>query len=294
MTNDLRVLKAMADPTRLRLLAILDNEELSVNELVRVLGMGQSRISRHLALLKDAGLVTVRRDGTWSFYSIPETVGESGYMNSFRESSDYKSALAGDGPRIRQVIKDRADSSQQYFDKIAEDWDDIRSEYYGLQVRNRALAGLIPNDWTVADIGCGTGFLLLALAPLVKKAIGVDNSVEMIRVARRNAAQRNIKNIDFVQSDMDNIKIKDGSLDGLTASMVLHHAPDPVATIKEWARVLKPGGKVSIVELENHEHDWLRDEMADVWLGFDPKQISTIFRSAGFEKIKVEKVDDEC
>jgi ubiquinone/menaquinone biosynthesis C-methylase UbiE len=294
MADLLRILKAMADPTRLRLLAILDTEELSVNELVRILGMGQSRISRHLAVLKDAGLLHQRREGTWSYYSIPSTVDGKGVLMAFRQSASYKTTIDGDGPRIRKVLQDRTTESLSYHEKVAEDWDDIRAEYFGLRVRNRALAGLVPSDWTVADIGCGTGFMLLAMAPLVKKAIGIDNSAEMLRVAKRKARDRGLKNIDFIKSDMNKIPLKDCVLDGLTASMVLHHSPDPAETAKEWGRVVKPGGKISIVEMEKHEHEWLRDEMADIWLGFEPKELRGYFRSGGFEQIRVEKAEEEC
>ncbi len=294
MPDLLRVLKAMADPTRLRLLTILDTEELSVNEMVRIMGMGQSRISRHLAVLKDAGLLEQRREGTWSYYSIPSTVEAREVLQAYRDDSLYKRTLVGDGPRIRKVLKDRQDQSLQYFEKVAEDWDDIRHEYFGLRVRNRALAGLIPSNWVVADIGCGTGFLLLAMAPLVKKAIGVDISSEMLRVARRKARERGMKNIDFIQAGMDEIHLKDAILDGLTASMVLHHSPDPLKTAKEWARIVKPGGKISIVDMEKHEHEWLREEMADVWLGFDAKELKSFFKKAGFENIHVETVLEEC
>jgi ArsR family transcriptional regulator len=192
------------------------------------------------------------------------------------------------------VLEDRRRQTRQYFDGIAEDWDDIRADYFGLRVRNRALAGLIPPNWTVADIGCGTGFLLLALAPLVKKAIGIDNSAEMLRVARRNASRRNLRNIEFIQAEMDDLPLKNATLDGLTASMVLHHADDPAKVAKEWARVSRPGGNVSIVELAKHGHEWLRDQMKDVWLGFDEKELAGFFKSAGFERIRVELADDEC
>jgi ubiquinone/menaquinone biosynthesis C-methylase UbiE len=294
MADLLRVLKAMADPTRLRLLTLLDTEELSVNEMVRIMGMGQSRISRHLAVLKDAGLLEQRREGTWSYYSIPSTVEAKEVLQAFREDSFYKSTLEGDGPRIKKVLEDRQDESLQYFEKVAEDWDDIRAEYFGLRVRNRALAGLIPSSWTVADIGCGTGFLLLAVAPLVKKAIGIDVSSEMLRVARRKARERGLKNIDFIQCPMDEILLKDAVLDGLTASMVLHHSSDPEKAIKEWARITKPGGKISVVELEKHEHEWLRDEMADVWLGFGEKELKDLLKKAGFTNIHAEKTLEEC
>jgi len=294
MADLLRILKAMADPTRLRLLAILDTEELSVNELVWIMGMGQSRISRHLAVLKDAGLLAQRREGTWSYYSIPSTVEDRGLLQTFRDSATYRNAIDGDSPRIKKVLEDRRAQSLHFFEKVAEDWDDIRAEYFGLRVRNRALAGLVPSKWTVADVGCGTGFLLLAVAPLVKKAIGIDNSPEMLRVARRKAKERGLKNIEFVQADMDAVPLEDGTLDGLTASMVLHHASDPAKTAKEWARLITPGGKISVVELERHQYEWLREEMADVWLGFDPKELKSYFKNAGFDDIRVEKVEEEC
>jgi ArsR family transcriptional regulator len=283
----------MGDPTRMRLLVILDTEELSVNELVRILGMGQSRISRHLAVMKDAGLLQQRREGTWSYYSIPADVENHGFLQAFRESEEYKSIFTGEAPRIRRALEDRHDGEQQFYDKIAEDWDDIRADYFGLRVRNRALAGLIPSDWVVADVGCGTGFLLLALAPIVKKVIGIDKSEEMLRVATRKAKQRGIKNIELVHAELDDIPLKDGSLDGLTAGIVLHHAKDPAKAAKEWARVVRAGGKISVVEFEKHHHEWLRDEMSDVWLGFDSKELAGFFRNAGFEKVKVEPVVEE-
>jgi ubiquinone/menaquinone biosynthesis C-methylase UbiE len=293
MAEILPMMRAMGDPTRFRLLVILDNEELSVNEMVRILGMGQSRISRHLAIMKEAGLLQQRREGTWSYYSIPADVENHEFLQAFRDSSDYKKILEGEGPRIRRIIEDRRDRTDQFYDKIAEDWGDIRAEYFGLRVRNRAIAGLIPSDWIVADIGSGTGLLLLALAPLVKKAIGIDKSEEMLRVARRNANQRGLKNIDLIHAELDSLPLKDAYLDGLTASIVLHHAADPEKAAKEWARVLKPGGKISIVELEKHQHEWLKDDMSDVWLGFDTKDLIGFFKSAGFEKVKVEPVVDE-
>jgi ArsR family transcriptional regulator len=293
MADILPMMRAMGDPTRLRLLVILDTDELSVNELVRILGMGQSRISRHLAIMKEAGLLQQRREGTWSYYSIPADVENHEFLKAFRDSPDYKRILDGESPRIRRVLQDRHDHVEQFYDKIAEDWGDIRAEYFGLRVRNRAIAGLLPSDWVVADIGSGTGLLLLALAPLVKKAIGVDKSEEMLRVARRNATQRGLKNIDLVKAELDDLPMKDGSLDGLTASIVLHHAVDPEKAAKEWARVVRPGGKISIVELEKHELEWLKDDMDDVWLGFDSKELAGFFKSAGFEKVKVEPVVDE-
>lgn len=293
MGDILNIMKAMADPTRMRLLAILDKEELTVNELVRILNMGQSRISRHLAILKEAGLLQHRREGTSSYYSIPPNLDDHGLIQTFRDSPLYKSSLAGDGPRIKRVLQSRGSESTTYFDRVAESWDDIRAEYFGLRVRYRALAGLIPPDWVVADIGCGTGYLLLALAPLVKKAIGIDNSQEMLRVAHRNASHRGIENIEFVLAEMDDLPLRDSILDGLTASIVLHHAADPEKAVREWARVVRPGGKVSIVELAKHQYDWFREEMADVWLGFDEKELAQLFRNAGFEKIKVEPVIDE-
>ena len=293
MADILSMLKAMGDPSRMRLLVILDAEELSVNELVRVMGMGQSRISRHLAIMKEAGLLALRREGTWSYYSVPADVQNSSLLQAFRESPEYKSIREGEEPRIRRVLQARTGMAEHFFDKIAENWDDIRAEYFGLRVRNRALAGLIPSDWVVADIGCGTGFLLLALAPLVKKAIGIDKSKEMLRVAKRNASQRGLKNVELINAEMDNLPLKDGTLDGLTASIVLHHAADPEKVATEWARVVRPGGKISIVELEKHEHEWLKDDMADVWLGFDAKELAGFFKSAGFEKLKVEPVVEE-
>ena len=171
-------------------------------------------------------------------------------------------------------------SSQDYFASVASQWDDIRAGYFTDQMRDAAIlkAGL-PEAALVADIGTGTGFVAAGLAPRVGRVFGFDASAEMLTVARRNLAA--FPNVRLRQSSGDAIQLPDGLLDGVFANMYLHHAPDPMKAIAEMARLLKPGGVLCITDLDMHDHEWQRDQMADLWLGFDRQQIRDWFAQVG-------------
>lgn len=184
-------------------------------------------------------------------------------------------------------------ASRDYFAAKADQWDDLRSTYFNLEVREKAIrkAYLRPEMW-VADVGAGTGFLSVELAKLVERVYLLDASPEMLAVARKNLSA--FKNVIFHQAEGLSLSLPDGSLDAVFANMYLHHCPDPLAAIKEMARLLKPGGRLVITDLQAHEHTWMQTEMADVWLGFERAQIQQWLQQAGLVNILVEFSGETC
>jgi ubiquinone/menaquinone biosynthesis C-methylase UbiE len=185
------------------------------------------------------------------------------------------------------------DASREYFQKNASDWDNLRSGYFQEAVRNAAVArAYLRPEFKAADIGAGTGFMAAALAPLVEVVYVVDGSAEMLEVARRNLAGFN--NITYLRSDGLSIDLPDGSLDAIFANMYLHHCPDPLTAIREMTRLLRPGGRLIITDSDTHPYEWMRAEMADVWLGFDREQIRTWYHEAGLVNIIVDNTGETC
>jgi len=184
-------------------------------------------------------------------------------------------------------------NSNEYFAQVAGQWDEIRAEYFTEHMRNAAFAKVnLPPDAVVADVGAGTGFVALGLAPKVAKVFGFDASPEMLDVAHRNLAT--FPNVELRQSPGDRLPVPDGALDAAFANMYLHHAPDPASAIKELARTLKPGGALCITDLDTHDHEWQREQMAELWLGFERDDIRSWFASAGLKDIDVDCAEGTC
>lgn len=185
------------------------------------------------------------------------------------------------------------DRVKSYFGEVARDWDRMRQSYFTEEVRNAAIARAgIDRDSVVADVGTGTGFMLVGIAPLVGKAYGFDNSTEMLEVARANL--RGLDNVELRTSEGTSLPLPANALHAVFANMYLHHAPDPARAIAEMARVLKPGGRLVITDLDQHPHEWMRDEMADLWLGFDRRQVEAWYLAAGLIEVKVECAESSC
>lgn len=184
-------------------------------------------------------------------------------------------------------------SAQTYFASVAGQWDEIRSGYFTEHMRDSAIArAALPENAVVADIGTGTGFVAAGLASKAAKVYGFDASAEMLEVARRNLA--GFGNIELQQAPGDSIPLPDASLDGVFANMYLHHAPDPAAAIREMARLLKPGGVLCITDLDTHDHEWQREQMADLWLGFERDDLRRWFAEAGLTQIDVDCAEGTC
>ena len=183
--------------------------------------------------------------------------------------------------------------SNSYFAAIADQWDEIRAGYFTEHMRDAAIAKAnLPADAVVADVGTGTGFVALGLASQALKVIGFDASPEMLAAARLNLAT--VSNVEFREAAGDQLPVPDGTFDGVFANMYLHHAPDPANAIKELTRVLKPNGVLCITDLDPHDHEWQREQMADLWLGFERDAIRQWYADAGLTEIDVDCAEGTC
>ena len=284
------VFKALSDPTRLRLLRVLDGAELNVNELVEILELPQPTVSRHLGVLLRAGLVARRRDGMWTFYSASVASGEladrglgPALRAQLREHPDEREDLI----RLEACLASRIQRSRDFYARVAPTWDRLRA---GLDVEGLhalALGGLLPGDLDLVDAGTGTGALLPVLAPAARRLFGIDHSPEMLSEARRLLSPELAGQVVLVRADLAALPFADSSVDGVCSVFALHHAPRPAAVISEFARVVRPGGRVVVGDLAQHGEEWMRDELAHLWLGFPTDRIRDWFSAAGIEAIQI-------
>ena len=273
--------KAQADVTRIRLLNLLLHHELNVNEIVMVMGMGQPRISRHLKILTDCGLLKSRRDGLWVFYSASKD-GRGGNFNEF-----YYKFIAGDSElnsdyaAMKGVLEEGSRERTRFFDSIASNWDDIKQSIFGdLNISSEILERIKQCD-VAADLGCGTGELLPYMKQKAKRVIGVDKSPKMLEEAEHRLAS-NGRGIELRIGEIEHLPMRDGEADTAVINMVLHHLPSPDAGIHEAGRVLKSGGSLIIVDLEKHQNEEMRKNYEHRWLGFTRKNIERWLGAGGF------------
>ena len=279
---------ALADATRCRMLWLLDRHELTVSELCTVLQLPQSTVSRHLRLLSDAGWVTSRRDGTSRYYamSLDGPAGPRAQIwDLTRTQVSGRAGADQDARRLARVLSGRREASQQFFATSAGQWDRLREDLFGRDFVPVALLGLLPSAWIVGDLGCGTGALLPVLAPHVARAIGVDASGEMLAAARDRV--KDLANVEVRQGALESLPLADASLDAVTLMLVLHHLPAPADALAEAARVLKPGGRLLIVDMTSHDREEYRQRMGHVWLGFSDDQVQRYLAQAGFAGVKI-------
>ena len=281
-------MSALADPTRCRILLLLEQHELTVSELCAVLQLPQSSVSRHLKTLADDDWVVSRRDGTSRFYIMPLDDLDSGASRLWpliREQVAGTAAAGQDGQRLRGVLARRRAKSQEFFASAATGWDRLRTTLFGDTFYLWAMVGLVDPSLTAGDLGCGTGQLTEVLAPHVHRMIAVDASSEMLDAARERVAQ--LPNVDVRQGELEALPIQAGELDAALLSLVLHYSPDPARALTEVARVLQPGGRVLIVDMLPHDHEEYQQQMGHVWLGFSEKQISRFLTGAGFGNVLI-------
>lgn len=279
---------ALADPTRCRMLWLLDQQELTVSELCAVLQLPQSTVSRHLKTLSEAGWVQSRRDGTSRYYSLALDGADGPRARIWELTREQLAGGAGqaqDARRLARVLSHRSETSKQFFATAAGQWDRVRQDLFGDDLSLRALAGLLPSDWVVGDLGCGTGVNAAVLAPFVRAVIGVDGSAEMLGAARTRLA--GCGNVDLRQGALEELPIETGALQAATLILVLHHLPAPARVLAEAARVLEPGGRLLIVDMAPHDREEYRREMGHVWLGFGEDQMRRLLAQAGFTNIRV-------
>ena len=281
-------MSALADPTRCRLLLLLEQHELTVSELCAILQLPQSSASRHLKTLADDDWVVSRRDGTSRFYSMPLDDLDSAAARLWpiiREQVAGTSAAGQDGQRLRSVVARRRAKSKEFFASAAASWDRLRSDLFGDTFYLWAVLGLIDPSLTAGDLGCGTGQLAETLAPHVRRVIAVDASADMLTAARGRLGE--LPNIDIRQGELEALPLVAGELDVALLSLVLHYSPDPARALAEVARVVRPDGRVLIVDMLPHDREEYQQQMGHVWLGFSDKQISRYMTGAGFGDVRV-------
>ncbi|MBO4300924.1 MAG: metalloregulator ArsR/SmtB family transcription factor [Desulfovibrio sp.] len=277
--------KALSDETRLRLVHILRHYELSVNELVRILDMGQSRVSRHLKILSEAGLLTSRRDGLWAFYSAPRS-GEAGeFLRSVMPFVQSQATLHTDLHMAAQILEERALKTCQFFNAIAEDWDELNREVIGTFDLPGAVCSAMPeNSAVAADLGCGTGAVLARMLLRSHSVIGVDGSARMLEICRRRFTPEDFARgrVSLRIGELSHLPLRDGEAHFACINLVLHHLSDPAASLQEIRRILKPGGHVFVADFQRHANEAMRRRYGDLWLGFDEERLFDNLATAGF------------
>ena len=288
MVEILEHMSALSDPTRCRMLLMLEKHELTVSELCSVLQMPQSSVSRHLKTLADDNWITSRRDATSRFYTMPLDDLDSAASRLWpliREQVASTTAAAHDERRLRGVLDRRRVKSQEFFATAAGKWDRLREDLFGDTFYLWAVLGLIDPTLTVGDLGCGTGQLTETVAPYVRRVIAVDDSTEMLDAARGRLSA--LRNVDIRRGELEALPIADGELDAALLSLVLHYSPDPARTLTEVARVCRPGARIIVVDMLPHHHEEYQQQMGHVWLGFSEKQMVKFLTAAGFTGARV-------
>ncbi|HEY4136253.1 MAG TPA: metalloregulator ArsR/SmtB family transcription factor [Alphaproteobacteria bacterium] len=285
MDDYLNKLRAAAEPTRLRLLALCAQGELTVTELTQILGQSQPRVSRHLKLMVEAGLLDRLREGTWAFYRLAqgEATGLAHKLIEMMPEDD--GTLALDNDRLKAIKESRAESANSYFSKNAAQWDKIQEMYVDDSEVEKALLTLLPPDGIgeLLDIGTGTGKILAMLGPKAEQAVGIDASREMLALARANLDAAGLRHCQVRHGDMYMLPVPSQSFDMVTVHQVLHYADDPAAVIGEAARAVRPGGRLLVIDFAPHEQEFMRDEHAHRRLGFSDSEMLGWFRAAGLK-----------
>jgi len=296
MASIVKSLRLLADPTRLRLLLLLQQEELSVAEIQEILGMGQSRISAHLSQLKQAGLVSDRRAGKNIYYGPASGDALHAQLNEIVQASAKEIAeTAHDKTALKLVLRKREDKAREYFNKLAGKFG--RSycpgrTWKGVSHLLLSLVGPI----TVADLGAGEGTLAQLLAKHAKKVIAIDNSEKMVEFGSKLAKEHGFKNLEYKLGDMQEPPVPAGSVDLALFSQALHHAGNPTRAVAAAQRILKKGGRIAILDLLSHNFEQARELYADLWLGFSEVELHQMLKAAGFTQIEVTVVarDEEA
>ena len=282
-TSIVKILRVVADPNRLRILLLLKAEELSVAELQEILVMGQSTISTHLSQLKQAGLVEDRRIGKNSLYRLTTGNGNDVLADLLARAQKEIPEAVPDRATARRVVKKRQDKMRAFFDSVAGRHGKDYVPGKSWKAMAEALLRLMPPQ-VIADLGAGDGSFSLLLAQSATKVLAVDSSAKMIEFAREQAQRHHVKNVDYRLGDMEELPIDDASVDIVFFSQSLHHGLHPDRAICEAARVLKPGGRIAILDLAKHRFEEAREIYADEWLGFSETELESMLENAGFTK----------
>lgn len=286
MSSVIDIFKALGDENRLRMLRAVLQAELAVAEITELLGLPQSTVSRHLKPLREKELVQTRREGTTVFYQPGKALSEPALRELLEGQFEALAGRTDDALAIEAILDRRRDHSRAFFDKVAGRYAELARPGGGWMALAGALAAGF-RDCRVADIGCGEGELSFLLAPFVKEVVAMDQSDSMLRLIREKAEVQNITSITPIRGEQEQLPIETRSCDAAFLSQVLHHAAHPAAAVREAARILRDGGQLILLDLVRHEQEWMREEWADVWLGFEPEKIVGWLRDAGLKDIQI-------
>ena len=288
------VFQALADPTRLRILALLRRMELSVGELAHVLGQSQPRVSRHLKVLADAAVVERRKEGSWVFLTLtdPDRTGPMFDLFDAWVDDPTQALFEADAARLEGVKAERAEAANRYFTTHAGVWDSIRSLHVAESEVEQAIDRVLGDRelGRLVDVGTGTGRMIELFGPRAAIAVGIDRSSEMLRLARVKLEAAGISS-SLRQGDMYALPLADGSADSVIIHQVLHYAHSPAAAIAEAARVLGPGGTLLVVDFAAHDREELRTSDAHIRLGFEDEVMAGWFAAAGLRVDHVEHLE---
>jgi ArsR family transcriptional regulator len=289
MASILKSLRLAADPSRLRLLLLLEQEELSVAELQEILSKGQSHISTQLSQLKQAGLVDDRRTGKNAFYRL---TAPTELMNLLRQAAGEIPQAAEDRAALRLALRRRQDKMRRYFDELAGKFG--RQYVPGRSWKGiaEALLKLMP-PMVIADLGAGEGTISQLMAQRAKKVIAIDNSEKMVEFGAELARKHGIGNLEYRLGELEDVPIRTGTVDLAFLSQALHHATHPERAVGEAWRILKPGGRIAVLDLNRHHFEEAREMYADLWLGFSELEIEGYLQNAGFRNVETAVVHRE-
>jgi len=286
------LLATLAEVVRLRILRLLETEELSVGEVAKIVQLPQSTVSRHLKVLADADWLIKRSAGTATLYRLVlddlSPAARSLWLAVRSQTADSPE-FTQDVPRLAGVLAERRVDSQAFFGRVVGEWDNLRARLFGGDFTARAMISLLPRGWTVADLGCGTGNASELLAPHVESIVAIDQSEPMLQAARQRLRGR--KNVRFAVGAMDSLPLADAGVDAAVCVLVMHHIADPAAALREIRRVLRKdraGGVALIVDMVEHDREEYRQTMGHSHLGFSGPAITALMRDTGFKDIRVE------
>jgi ubiquinone/menaquinone biosynthesis C-methylase UbiE len=294
MSPTLKSLRALSDPTRLRIVALLEKDELSVNELQEITRLGQSRISTHLGLLSDCALVKSRREGKRTFYKLnPQPEGSTGeFIQLAIRGAKELSEHASDQINLKRVVNRRREQAQVYFNQVAGRFDRVYGPGRSWEAFGHLLLRILP-PLVVADLGAGEGLLSELLARRCKKVIAVDNSEKIVAFGVAKAKKNGLKNLEFRLGDLQSPPIESASVDLVILSQALHHAEEPANTIASAHRILRSSGQIMILDLLKHNFEQAHKLYGDRWLGFAESDLHRWLEEAGFKKIEISIVARE-
>ncbi len=279
----LRGLKAVSEETRLRILHILSYGDFSVNEIVEILQVSQSTVSRHLRILTDAGILSSHREGSWVYYGFrvdksPFSSGLLEFLLGQREDLPFREV---DQKNLVRVLEKRDRISRSFFDDLGQNWEKVQEEVLDPKIyRDRLIQALPPSSRLILDLGCGPGGLIPFLLNKAEKVLGVDSSSGMVETCRK--AFRGNQRVEIREAHLEHLPIPRSKADSVVASMVLHHLSHPPRVFQQVNRVLKIGGTFAIVDLLKHDQEFMRERYADLWLGFEPELLRSWLFNHGF------------